>query len=52
MQSACAILCCQVWPVWLAVQYFLRFLANGTIFEKKRELIKHKILLIFTTTFV
>jgi hypothetical protein len=34
MQSACAVLYCHVWPVWL-YHIFTHYLINGTIFGKK-----------------
>jgi hypothetical protein len=34
MQSACAVLYCHLWPVWL-YHIFPHYLINGTIFEKK-----------------
>jgi hypothetical protein len=33
MQSACAVLYCHLWPVWL-YHIFLHYLINGTIFRK------------------
>jgi len=35
MQSACAVLYCHLWPVWL-YHIFPHYLINGTIFIKKR----------------
>ena len=47
MQCACAVLCCNLWPVSLN-QIFPRYLINGTIFRKNKLLnIKH--VLIFKT---
>jgi hypothetical protein len=49
MQSACAVLYCHLWPVWL-YHIFPHYLINGTIFGKK--FIEHKMcVLVFSTTF-
>jgi len=37
MESACAVLCCHVWPVWL-YHVFPQYLINGTI-SGRRELL-------------
>jgi hypothetical protein len=39
MQSACAVLYCHLWPVWL-YHIFPHYLINGTIFGKKLSNIK------------
>jgi len=50
-QSACAVLYCQLWPVWL-YNILPRCLINCAIFEQKK-VIEHKMcVLIFSTTFV
>jgi ABC-type sulfate transport system permease subunit len=53
MQSACALL----FVVSLVLAYFSYYLINGTIFEKKKEVTKHKMrvsvsLLILSETFL
>jgi hypothetical protein len=51
MQSACAILYCHLWPVWL-YHIFPRYLINGTIIGTKK-IIEHKTyVLIFCTAVV
>jgi hypothetical protein len=48
----CAVLYCDLWPVWL-YHIFLHYLTNGKTFEKKMFLnILVKCVLIFSTTFV
>jgi hypothetical protein len=49
IQSACAILYCHLWSVWL-YRLFLHYFINGTIFGKKLSNVK--CVLIFSTTFV
>jgi hypothetical protein len=39
MQSACAVLYCQLWPVWL-YDIFPRYIINGVIFGKHLVKIK------------
>ena len=49
MQSACAVIYCHLWPVWL-YHIFPHFLTNGTIFGKKKRVIEHKMrVMIFST---
>ena len=50
MQSACAVLYCHLWPLWLH-HIFRRYLVNGTIFGGGNT--EHKMcVLIFSTTFI
>jgi hypothetical protein len=50
MQSTCALLCCQLWPLQL-YSIFSHYLINGTIFRK--IVIEHKMcVLSFSMTFV
>jgi hypothetical protein len=52
MQSGCAVLYCHLWTVRL-YHIFPHYLINGTIFEKKKEVIEHKMcVLVFSTNFV
>jgi hypothetical protein len=44
MQSTCAILYCQLWPVWLHY-IFPHYLINGTTLRKKG--VKHKMRVLF-----
>ena len=50
--AACNAPCCHLWPVRLH-HIFPRYLINGTIFEKKKNVIKYKMCVsIFFTTYV
>ena len=51
MQSACAVLYCHLWPVWL-YHIFPHYFINGTIFRKEK-VIEHKMCaVIFSTNFI
>ena len=44
--------CCRLWPIWY-YHIFKHYLIHGTIFEKKRNVIDHKMcVLIFSIIFV
>ena len=51
IQSACALLCRQLWPVPL-YHIFPHYLINGTIFGGKKKLMNVKCVSTFSTTFV
>jgi hypothetical protein len=48
MQSACAVLYCHLWPVWL-YHIFPHYLTNGTILKKK--IVEHKMYFDFVYKF-
>jgi hypothetical protein len=48
-ESACAVLYCHLWPVWLC-PIIPHYLINGTIFEKQN--IEHKMCIAFLSSFL
>ena len=51
MQSACAVLYCHLWPVWLYQIFFFTFLPKRYDFWGKRKVTVHTMcVLIFSTT--